>query len=170
MVDNLNNMIGDISETYLKSCLSEFVTGITIITTVSESGSMHGITVNSFNSVSLVPPMVLFSIEKSASRFEIFHTCSRFIVNILSEKQKDVSKSFAERYVQDWGDFSSSVIDGIPVIDGVMSYIYCTKKHVYDGGDHKIIVGEVIDCSKLNNEDKPLVYYKGKYMIIGGVL
>ena len=155
---------------YIKSCLSEFVTGVTVVTTISRSGSMHGITVNSFNSVSLVPPMVLFSIEKSASRFEIFHTCSRFIVNILSDKQKSISQGFAESDVEDWKGFNYSVMDGIPIIDGIISYMYCAKKHVYDGGDHKIIVGKVISCSKVNSNDKPLVYYKGKYMIIGGVL
>ncbi|ABD45058.1 flavin reductase like domain protein [Ehrlichia chaffeensis str. Heartland] len=162
--------IGDWSKTHIKSCFSEFVTGITVVTTVSQNGSMHGITVNSFNSVSLVPPMVLFSIEKSASRFEIFHTCSKFIVNILSDKQKSISQNFAECDVQNWEDFSYSVLDGIPIINGIMSYIYCAKKYVYDGGDHKIIVGEVINCAKLNNDDKPLAYYKGKYMVIGGVL
>ena len=161
---------GDFSKAYIKSCLSEFVTGITVVTTVCPNGSKYGITVNSFNSVSLVPPMILFSIEKSASRFEVFNSCSKFIVNILSDKQKSISQNFAERNIQNWEDFNYNIIDGIPIIDGAMSYICCTKKHVYDGGDHKIIVGQVIHCSKSNNDGNPLVYYKGKYMMIGGLL
>ncbi|WDM85034.1 flavin reductase family protein [Ehrlichia sp. JZT12] len=160
----------DFSKAYIKSCLSEFVTGITVVTTVSQDGNKYGITVNSFNSVSLVPPMVLFSIEKSASRFEVFNSCSKFIVNILSDKQKSISQDFAKCNIQNWEDFSCNIIDGIPVIDGAISYIYCAKKHVYDGGDHKIIVGQVIHCSKLNNDGNPLVYYRGKYMMIGGIL
>ncbi|QGR02639.1 flavin reductase [Ehrlichia ruminantium] len=162
--------VGDFSKAYLKSCLSEFVTGVTVVTTVSDSGTMHGITVNSFNSVSLVPPMVLFSIEKSASRFKVFAKCTRFIVNVLSHKQKEISRSFAACDLQNWEDFQYNVIDGIPVISGCMSYIYCMKKCMYDGGDHKIIIGQVINCSKLNTQDSPLVYYRGRYMILGDVL
>ncbi|MGN7618548.1 MAG: flavin reductase family protein [Ehrlichia sp.] len=162
--------VGNFSKAYIKSCLSEFVTGVTVVTTVGRDGVRCGITVNSFNSVSLVPPMVLFSIERSASRFEVFNSCSKFVVNILTDKQKGISQGFAECNMKDWEDFSCNVIEGIPIIDGAMSYIYCVKKHVYDGGDHKIIVGQVIDCSKLNNDGSPLIYYRGKYMMIGGLL
>ena len=162
--------VGGFSKAYLKSCLAQFVTGVTVITTVSDSGTMHGITVNSFNSVSLVPPLVLFSIEKSASRFKVFATCTKFVVNILSHKQKDISKSFAECDLQNWEGFQHNIIDDVPVISGCISYIYCMKKYVYDGGDHKIIIGQVINCSKLNNEDSPLVYYRGQYMVVGDVL
>ena len=159
-----------LSRSYIKSCLSEFVTGITVVTTLCETGNKYGITVNSFNSVSLVPPMILFSIEKSASRFNVFNSCSSFVVNVLSEKQKNISQDFAKSNLQNWKDVSCDVIDGIPLISGAISYMYCTKKHVYDGGDHKIIVGQVIHCYKSDNGDNPLIYYRGKYMMIGGLL
>ncbi|GAT76427.1 flavoprotein oxygenase [Ehrlichia ruminantium] len=162
--------VGGFSKAYLKSCLGQFATGVTIVTTVSETGSMHGITVNSFNSVSLAPPMVLFSIEKSASRFKVFATCKKFVVNILSSKQKEISKNFAECDLQNWEDFQYDIMDGVPMISGCISYIYCIKKYVYDGGDHKIIIGQVIDCSKLDSKDSPLVYYRGQYMAIGDPL
>ncbi|KJV69031.1 flavin reductase family protein [Candidatus Neoehrlichia procyonis] len=155
-----------ISRANFKLCVGEFVTGVTVVTTVDSNGYIHGITVNSFNSVSLNPPMILFSIEKTASRFKIFSECQEFIVNVLSEKQKTLSQVFAKKDLQNWDYYKHIIVNNIPVISGIISYIYCSTQYVYEGGDHKIIVGRVINCEKLTN-DKPLLYYQGKYRLIG---
>ncbi|QXK92414.1 flavin reductase family protein [Neoehrlichia mikurensis] len=159
--------LNSVSNASFKLCVGEFVTGVTVVTTIDDSGYMHGITVNSFNSVSLNPPMILFSVEKTASRFKIFNECREFIVNVLSEKQKTLSQAFAKKDLYNWNDYQYIIINNIPVIDGIISYIYCSTQYVYEGGDHKIIVGKVINCQKLTN-DKPLLYYQGRYRLIGG--
>ncbi len=158
-----------ISEKQFKSCLGAFATGVTVITTLDKLEQIHGITVNSFNSVSLNPPMILFSIEKKAVRFDIFTSCSNFIVNILSDQQKTISKMFAARDIN-WDKIKYKTEYDMPVLEGVLSYLYCSKKYEYDGGDHKIIVGEVIKAQKIKDNNKSLLYYEGCYYTVGKLL
>ncbi len=142
-----------------KECMSLFTTGVTVITTES----MKGITINSFCSLSLEPMMILFNLEKRASRFTTFHQCNKFVVNILSEEQQHVSHAFAqpedslnEPYLH-LADENEP-----PIIKEAMCHIYCEKYKTYDGGDHKIILGSVYRMKK-NCDKKPLVYYKSNY-------
>ncbi|QJC27378.1 p-hydroxyphenylacetate 3-hydroxylase, reductase component [Anaplasma platys] len=149
-----------------RSCVGRFVTGVTVVTTTDTSGGRCGITVSSFNSVSLDPPLVLFSVQRTASRFQTFTSCSGFVVNILGDKQKDVSQDFADRSAEHWEKHSFTVHSGIPVVCGALAYFRCALYNVYDGGDHKIVVGRVLDCDILE-DTSPLLYYRGKYWVIG---
>lgn len=149
-----------------KSCMGRFVTGITVVTTVDAAGDKCGITVSSFNSVSLDPPLVLFSVQKTASRFQAFSSCPEFIVNILSDTQKNVSQDFAERSSEHWERHRFTVISGMPVICGALAYLHCSSYNVYDGGDHKIVVGRVLNCNVLG-DGGPLVHYRGRYWAMG---
>ncbi|MCU7611498.1 flavin reductase family protein [Anaplasma capra] len=154
--------LSGVSPELFKSCMGRFATGVTVVTTVDCHGVMHGVTVSSFNSVSLNPPLVLFSIEKSSSRFGAFSSCARFIVNILGESQADISADFANRSRHHWENHDFVTVDGMPVIGGAITYLHCAMHHLYDGGDHKIVVGEVLDCKALTDEG-PLLYYRGEY-------
>lgn len=149
-----------------KSCVGRFSTGVTVVTTVDATGGKCGITVSSFNSVSLEPPLVLFSVEKTASRFHAFSNCSGFVVNILSDRQKDVSQDFADRNAEHWEKHGYVALAGMPVICGALAYFHCALYNVYDGGDHKIVVGRVLDCDILE-DTSPLLHYRGKYWVIG---
>ncbi|EOA63109.1 flavin reductase like domain protein [Anaplasma phagocytophilum str. CRT53-1] len=157
--------LGSISAKRFKSCMGRFATGVTVVTTVDSSGAQHGVTVSSFNSVSLDPPLVLFSIQKSSSRFAAFSQCTEFVVNILSDAQKDVSQDFACNLVENWDSHDYIKLSGIPVICGSIAYFHCALYRLYDGGDHKIVVGRVLDCATLEDDD-PLLHYRGSYWSI----
>lgn len=142
--------------------MGAFATGVAVITINEES--FQGITVNSFSSLSLEPMMVLFNLEKQAVRFDAFHSCKEFVVNILSEGQESISKVFSSADARQWQKYYCE-IDQLPTIQGVLCYIHCVKYRVYDGGDHKIIVGIVKNMKKLSC-GKPLIYFQGNYHVI----
>ncbi len=140
-----------------KECMGTFATGVTVITT----RKAEGITVNSFCSLSLDPPLILFNLEKKAARFEAFHKCDDFFVNILSEHQRIVSQEFAKGTQESWKEYFDED-HSLPILKGILCYIHCIKHHTYDGGDHKIIVGKVENMKKIS-EEQPLIYYQGNY-------
>ena len=157
--------VGRVSSKRFKSCMGRFATGVTVVTSTDDAGVMHGVTVSSFNSVSLAPPLVLFSIQKASSRFHAFSRCSRFVVNVLSDSQREVSQDFAYRSEGHWDSHDFIILYDIPIICGSLAYFYCSLYNVYDGGDHEIVVGRVLDCANLE-DDEPLLYYRGKYWTI----
>ena len=145
----------------LKKSLSMFSTGITVVTTVDDNKIPIGMTVNSFASVSLNPPLVLWSIDKKQPSYDIFLNASGYVVNILSKNQKDLCLNFSSPIENkfdnvDW-NFSES---GHPIIDGTLAWFDCLKWNYYDGGDHQILVGEVKSYNYI--EDEPLLYWNGK--------
>ncbi len=150
----------------LRKALGYFVTGVTVVTTRSTSGDFAGLTVNSFSSLSLSPPLVMWSIALSAASFEAFETCSHFIVNVLAEDQIQLS----ERFAQSGGDKFKDLlvrhsIAGIPLLDGVAASFVCRTASRYPGGDHSILVGEVLAYEK--SERAPLLYARGRYCKLG---
>ncbi|QQG49501.1 MAG: flavin reductase family protein [archaeon] len=138
--------------------------GVTVVTTLSADGP-KGITVSSFTSVSLDPPLVLISIAKGSALHDLFRGAEAFAVNFLADDQKSVSDRFAGRVeLEDrfQGLKFTSGKAGSPIIDGARASIECRRWQVYDGGDHSIIVGEVVDAKSLNSK-RPLVYYTQLY-------
>ncbi len=148
----------------LRQAMRVYPQGVTVVTAEAEDGP-KGITVSSFISVSLDPPLVLVSIAKSSELHDIFRGTSAFAVNFLADDQKSVSDRFAGRtQAQDRFDglkFTQGVT-GCPVIDGVRAVIECKTWRVYEGGDHSIIVGEVVSAKALSGK-RPLVYYAQQY-------
>jgi flavin reductase (DIM6/NTAB) family NADH-FMN oxidoreductase RutF len=148
----------------LKQVMRVYPQGVTVVTTQSPAGP-RGITVSSFTSVSLDPPLVLISISKGSALHETFSRAEKFAVNFLAEDQKSVSDRFAgrsgpaERF-QGLGHRPGS--SGSPIIDGARAAIECSTWRVYDGGDHSLIVGEVISAGAFNGK-RPLVYYSQQY-------
>jgi len=148
----------------LRDVFGSFVTGVTVVTTIDSSGKIHGCTANSFSSVSLDPPLILWSQAKVARSYEAFAGRPRFVVNILSEGQREVSDRFASDASDKFNgvDWSPGA-GGVPILSGVCAYIECRKVANYPGGDHTIFLGEVEAVLKFGL--RPLVFGTGKYLI-----
>ncbi len=143
-----------------RNALGQFATGVTIVTTRDSEGNAIGVTANSFNSVSLDPPLVLWSLARSARSMAAFEQAGDFAVHILASDQDHLANLFASR-VDDKFAGMDILGDGPPRIDGCSARLVCTTRHLYEGGDHVIMVGEVIDYE---SEGKPpLLFHSGGY-------
>ena len=149
----------------LRRCLGSFVTGVTVITTLDETGAPIGMTANSFNSVSLDPPIIVWSLRTNARTFPVYANASRFVVNILAEGQVDVSNRFAKSGPDRFDGVAwSKGIDGVPLIDGCSAHLECRTEATYPGGDHLLFLGRVERI--VNASLKPLAFGSGKYMVV----
>ncbi len=138
--------------------------GVTILTLDSGEGP-RGMTVSSFTSVSLEPPLVLVSIAKGSALHDEFRGASAYAINFLADDQKSVSDTFAGRtQLEDrfQGMRFKKGTTGSPIIDGARAVLECKAWQVYEGGDHSILVGEVVSAKTLNSK-RPLVYYSQQY-------
>ncbi len=143
-----------------RNALGCYLTGVTVITT-SVSKKMIGVTANSFSSVSLDPPLVLWSIDKSSSRYSVMSNAENYVINVLSFDQTNVAVEFVRNKDPfEKIDFIPG-INNIPIIENSSAVFECETKDVIDGGDHSIILGKVINFSF--NERKPLFFYKGDF-------
>ena len=145
-----------------KKTLSAFATGITVVATKYNS-VLYGKTINSFSSLSLSPPLVLFSLDKKSSKLNIFKKCDTITINILSNKQQLVSNNFAKKN-PDWRNVDYySLKNGNPIIENCVSNLDCKIIDKIKKGDHIIFICRV---SRVINNDKfkPLIYYHSKYL------
>lgn len=148
----------------LKQAMRSFPQGVTVATTSSREGP-RAITISSFTSVSLDPPLVLISIAKTSSLHDLFKGADFYAINFLADDQKSVSDRFAGRTeAKDRfeGIRFTGGLTGSPIIDGVRAVIECEAWKVYEGGDHSILVGKVVSAKPLNRK-RPLVYYSQQY-------
>jgi 3-hydroxy-9,10-secoandrosta-1,3,5(10)-triene-9,17-dione monooxygenase reductase component len=145
-----------------RDALGAFATGVTIVTTRTRSGVDVGLTANSFNSVSLEPPMVLWSLAKAARTLPAFLESSYFAVHVLSAAQEELSHTFATRGAD---KFSGLALErgrgGIPLLDGCSARFQCRTAVKYEGGDHVVFIGEVESFDHF--ERPPLVFHGGRY-------
>ncbi len=144
--------------------LGQFATGVTVITTVDADRSPVGVTASSFNSVSLDPPLVLWSLAKGARSMQAFQESGYFCVHVLGASQEDLSARFATPGVdkfagQDWARGHGDV----PLLPEYAARFQCKTTHMYEGGDHLIFVGEVLDYAK--TDEPPLVFHGGRYAL-----
>ena len=148
----------------LRDTLGRFATGVTIITTCTRDDELLGITANSFNSVSLEPPMVLFSLAREAYSLNKFETCDFFAVNILRENQRDLSDRFAKPSEDKWAGIAYDTgVTKCPLLPNTLATFECYTRFHYDGGDHVIFVGEAFNMEP-GEPGNPLLYYDGKYV------
>lgn len=146
-----------------RSALGTFATGVTVMTTVLPSGEMVGNTASSFNSVSLEPPLVLWSLARNAFSFNTYMAAEYFAVNVLREGQDDLSARFSKSSGDKWRSIDYEVWQtGCPVLPSALAIFECRKLYTYDGGDHVIFVGEVLRFDH-DPKGKPLVFYRGAY-------
>lgn len=146
-----------------RTALGNFATGVGIVTTLCGKGTKQGITANSFNSVSLDPPLVLVSLARSLACFEHFEACSAFAVNLLRADQKELSNRFARRGVDKWAGVDCQMGTlGVPVLEDRLAVFECRTHARYDGGDHVILVGRVERFATECNHP-PLIFFRGGY-------
>jgi len=147
----------------LRDALGTFATGVTIVTTLGPGGEPVGFTANSFGSVSLDPPLVLFSLSKQAQSLRAFQSASAFAVNVLSEDQQALSDRFATSSTDKWKDVAHETWQlGVPILSDSLASFECEYRYTYDGGDHVIFVGEVKRMDR-REAGRPLVYHIGRY-------
>jgi flavin reductase (DIM6/NTAB) family NADH-FMN oxidoreductase RutF len=152
--------------TDLRKAMGHFATGVAVLTTKCPSGTLQGITVNSFSSVSLDPPLVLVSISRSLGSFDHFRNCSAFAVHILGSDQKDVSRRFALKGAEKWTGINlGEGCGGVPLLQDCLGLFECSKHASYDGGDHEILVGRVVRY-RVTPDRSPLVFFQGGYRSI----
>jgi flavin reductase (DIM6/NTAB) family NADH-FMN oxidoreductase RutF len=145
-----------------KAALSLFASGVTVVTTKDSADKLHGITVSSFCSVSLDPPMVLICIEKTTGSHYAFGESGAFVVNILGESQSEISEHFATRIDGKFDSIEHKLNeDGVPVLTGAIATLRCKLRHSLDGGDHSIFVGSVEDV--IVSDGQPLIYFNRYY-------
>ncbi len=146
-----------------RSALGTFATGVTVMTTVSASGELVGNTASSFNSVSLDPPLVLWSLARKAYSFDTYQTAKYFAVNVLREGQDDLSARFSKSSGDKWRGIDYETWDtGCPILPSALAIFECKMSYTYDGGDHAIFVGEVLKFDH-DPKGKPLVFWRGGY-------
>lgn len=152
----------------LRSALGRFATGIAVVMAKDEEGPI-GVTVNSFSSVSLDPPLVLFSMSRSLRTLERLEKVSSYSVNILLDSQQEVSNRFARFTEQQFAnDDWESGSTGAPRLTAAHATFECVPYAHYDGGDHVIFVGRVVHL-RAEGEGDPLLFYRGKYRVLAVV-
>lgn len=146
-----------------RNALGKFPTGVTIITTKNESGELIGMTASSFNTVSLNPPLILWSIDKGARSLPSFGEGHHFAVHVLSEHQQDLSNTFATKSDDKFAGIDVTFgIAEVPLLPEFSARFQCVCQHEYDGGDHVILVGRVLDYETADC-NSPLVFHSGSY-------
>jgi flavin reductase (DIM6/NTAB) family NADH-FMN oxidoreductase RutF/DNA-binding MarR family transcriptional regulator len=145
-----------------RDALSSFATGVTVVTCLDANGDPVGATASSFNSVSMDPPLILWSITKTAYSADAFINAKHFVVNVLSAEQIDISNKFARSGIDKFADVVvEQGIGGVPVLPGTITRFECEAWATYDGGDHEIIVGQVKGMR--STAGSGLVFYRGAY-------
>jgi flavin reductase (DIM6/NTAB) family NADH-FMN oxidoreductase RutF len=154
----------DFDSAAFRAAMGCFATGVTIITTVDTGGNPAGLTANSFTSLSLDPPLVLFCLDRRSSNLVPFFGCTHFGVNMLGEDQIELSNRFASRAGDKWlGVEYATWQGGVPILEGCIANLECERHAVYDGGDHVILVGRVIALRSGDLSRRPLLYFRGRY-------
>ena len=153
----------------LRSALGQFATGVTVITTVDRAGAFVGLTANSFSALSLAPPLVLWSLRENSPSLPAFEACERFVVNVLSEAQVDISRRFASPVPEKFdGVAHAENADGIPFLHGAAAWFECRTVTRQKAGDHVLIIAGVERFT--SSDQAPLVFHAGGYFGLGSRL
>ncbi len=155
-----------IDDAAFKLAMSHFASGVTVVTTEHE-GKQYGMTVASFASLSLHPPLILVCIEKAVKTHDAIAAAQKFGVSILAANQAEVSSRFASKREDKFeGATMHRGPDGVPLVTGALTTLECLVHQQLPGGDHSIFIGEVTDAQ--TTEGHPLVYFRSGYREISG--
>jgi flavin reductase (DIM6/NTAB) family NADH-FMN oxidoreductase RutF len=148
----------------LRDALGRFATGVAVVTACDRLGAPVGMTMSSFNAVSLDPPLVLFSVARTAHSLDAMQAARGFAVNILGRAQADLSQHFARAQTDKWQTVvhSPGYADA-PVLADVLAHFECRPYAQHDGGDHVIFVCRVLHFATSAVEEDPLIFYRGRY-------
>ncbi len=146
-----------------RSTLRCFATGVTVVTALAPDGEPIGLTINSFNSVSLDPPLILWSLSLGSPMLNAFQRASHYSVNVLSVDQQNLSDRFAERRVDHFVDLPQRAgLGGAPLIEGCCAWFECANQTQYPGGDHLIFVG-LVERFARGKAESPLLFHDARY-------
>ena len=148
-----------------RDALGRFATGVTIVTTRDAHGQPVGLTVSSYNSVSLDPPLVLWSLDKSARSMAAFEQAEGFAIHILAADQQELASRFASKLENRFNGLQlTEGHGGLPLISDCAAHFECRTCHRYEGGDHTIFVGEVVNFEK--RDKAPLLFHQGRFTAV----
>ena len=160
-------MVSTVDVSAFRQAMGSFPTGVTVVTVASDDGSLHGLTVNSFSSVSLDPMLVLVCLNEASRGVSLIERAGGFVVNVLSAGQQDISRWFADRY----RPAGSAMFDGVPfepgvtgcpvLVDATASFD-CRLRQLHRAGDHLIVLGEVVGLVH-RPALAPLIFHAGSY-------
>lgn len=147
-----------------RKVLGHFPTGVTVVAAMVD-GTPKGLSVGSFFSVSLDPPLVGFCVGKASSSWATIRTAGHFVVNVLADDQVPISGQFSSKMDDKFEglDWSPALSNGDPLLDGCIAHIDCSLESIYEGGDHDIVIGRVMALDIDRSEDGPLLFCKGRY-------
>jgi flavin reductase (DIM6/NTAB) family NADH-FMN oxidoreductase RutF len=146
-----------------RNALGRFATGVTVVTALSPEGQPIGLTISSFNSVSLNPPLILWSLSLNSPNVEAFCKAGHYAVNVLSAQQQDISNRFASRTGDRFAGLSLRTgLSGVPLIEGCCAWFECSPEIQYPGGDHLILVGRVERFAS-GAVESPLIFHNASY-------
>jgi len=153
-----------LSPNSLRDAFSSFATGVAVVSANTPMGPI-GNTVSSFNTVSMEPPLVLFSLKRAARSFEAWQTADAFAVNVLTSEQADLSRRFAQQRLDKWEGVATRAGHYVcaPIIEGSLAVFECMVWARYDGGDHLIIVGQVQGWDRRPGRAGPLLFFGSDY-------
>lgn len=147
----------------LRSALGLFPTGVTVVTALSPAGRRIGITVNSFTSVSLDPPLVSFNLARSLGSLRELLDAQTYVINVLTAAQAEISSSFARAETDKWACAACQIApSGNPILMPHVAYFECSRHAMHEAGDHLIFLGRVTGF-EINEQETPLVFFRGQY-------
>lgn len=166
-----------------RAAMGRFASGVTVVTVRAADGRDHGMTASAFSSVSLKPPLILVCIKNENHTLSLVEDTAssyhhKFAVNLLAREQESLSNRFAGGYIDENGSWqrwpeekdkfedlniNRGTTSGAVLLDGALASLDCTVEHMYDGGDHKIVVGRIHDIILSEDTPKALLYFSGKY-------
>lgn len=157
-------MSQDFDPRAFRQSLGEFATGVAIITAQGTGEELIGMTMSSFNSVSLDPPLVLFSVDRRAHSLPAMLEAKGFAVNILAREQEHLSNRFARALADKWDQVKRTVGHAeAPLLTGALAHFECEPWANYDGGDHVIFVVRVLRYTVRPGNPAPLIFFRGRY-------
>jgi flavin reductase (DIM6/NTAB) family NADH-FMN oxidoreductase RutF len=165
----VNTTSESIPAAHLRHALGHFATGVTVVTSVSESGEPAGTTASAVSAVSLDPPLVLVCLDRGSHTLAAIQASGRFVINVLAEDQRPLSDNFARSGASaDWSVVEHRPgADGSPLLDGALALLRCTLEQRLEGGDHEIVVGRVNELDVNSDRGGPLLHYRGAYASLG---
>lgn len=164
MNDHVIEFSGAEDHGHFRRALGRFATGVTVVTTRTPSGKLEGLTVNSFSSVSLDPPMVLWSIQRRAPSLASFIEAGRFAVNVLGTHQKKLCRHFSTPLDDKFADVAHQIgPHGCPLLDDSLARFECRTESVIEGGDHLIFLGRVERA--MHRDGEPLIFSTGAFWV-----
>ncbi len=153
----------DIDQIGFRKALSQFATGVAVVTACNADGSPIGMTMTSFNSLSLDPPLILFSVDRRAFSLDAMLAAKGYAVNILARQQEQLSNQFAKALADKWSNVEHKIGHAqAPLLSGVLAHFECDPYANHDGGDHVLFIARVVRFTAVEEGD-PLIFFRGKY-------